>query len=74
MFKYILAYLSTLPISVSTYRIKRVIFNDLFKVNPRSSASKVLFNRKKCFENMQEIYRGTPMPKCDFNKVEKQFS
>ena len=73
MFKYILAYLSTLPISVSTYRIKRVIFNDLFKVNPRSSASKVLFNRKKCFENMQEIYRGTPMPKCDFNKVEKQF-
>ena len=27
---------------------------------------------KKCSENMQQIYRGTPMPKCDFNKVEKE--
>ena len=24
---------------------------------------------KSCFENMQQIYRRTPMPKCDFNKV-----
>ena len=24
---------------------------------------------KRCFENMQQIYRGTPIPKCDFNKV-----
>ena len=23
-------------------------------------------------ENMQQIYRRTPMPKCDFNKVPKQ--
>ena len=23
-------------------------------------------------ENMQQIYRRAPMPKCDFNKVEKQ--
>ena len=29
--------------------------------------------KKKCPENMQQIYRRTPMPKCDFNKVEKQF-
>ena len=28
--------------------------------------------RKRCSENMQQIYRGTPMPKCDFNKVAKQ--
>ena len=28
--------------------------------------------RKSCSENMQEIYRRTPMPKCDFNKVAKQ--
>ena len=27
--------------------------------------------RKRCSENMQQIYRRTPMPKCDFNKVEK---
>ena len=28
--------------------------------------------KKKCFENMQQIYRRTPMPKCDFNKVALQ--
>ena len=25
--------------------------------------------RKRCSENIQQIYRRTPMPKCDFNKV-----
>ena len=29
-------------------------------------------SRKRCSENMQQIYIGTPMPKCDFNKVAKQ--
>ena len=28
--------------------------------------------RKRCSENMRQIYRRTPMPKCDFNKVAKQ--
>ena len=28
--------------------------------------------RKRCSENMQQIYRGTPIPKCDFNKVALQ--
>ena len=28
---------------------------------------------KRYFENMQHIYRRIPMPKCDFNKVAKQF-
>ena len=27
---------------------------------------------KSCFENMQQIYRRTPMPKCDFSKVALQ--
>ena len=27
---------------------------------------------KKCSENMQQIYRRTPMTKCDFNKVALQ--
>ena len=26
---------------------------------------------KRCSENMQQIYRRTPMLKCDFNKVAK---
>ena len=28
--------------------------------------------RKRCSENIQQIYRRTPMPKCDFNKVALQ--
>ena len=28
--------------------------------------------RKRCSENMQQIYRRTPMPKRDFNKVALQ--
>ena len=28
--------------------------------------------KKRCSENIQQIYRRTPMPKCDFNKVAKQ--
>ena len=27
---------------------------------------------KRCSGNMQQIYRGTPITKCDFNKVAKQ--
>ena len=29
---------------------------------------------KRCSENMQQIYRRTPMPKCNFNKVAKQLA
>ena len=28
--------------------------------------------KKRCSENMQQIYRRTPMPKCNFNKVAEQ--
>ena len=28
---------------------------------------------KRCSENMQQIYRRTPMPKCDFNNAALQF-
>ena len=27
---------------------------------------------KKCSENMEQIYRRTAMPKCDFNRVALQ--
>ena len=30
--------------------------------------------RKRCSENMQQIYKRTPVPKCDFNKIAKQLS
>ena len=38
----------------------------MYEQSPRS----VL--KKMCSENMQQICRRTPMPKCGFNKVEKQ--
>ena len=28
--------------------------------------------KKRFSENMQQIYRGTPMPKCDFNNAAKK--
>ena len=28
--------------------------------------------KERCSENMRQIYRKTPMPKCDFNQVAKQ--
>ena len=28
--------------------------------------------RKKCSESVQQIYRRSPMPKCDFNKVDME--
>ena len=28
--------------------------------------------KERCLENMQQINRRTPMPKCDFKKVAKQ--
>ena len=31
-----------------------------------------VFIRKRCSENKQQMYRRTPMPKCDFNKVALQ--
>ena len=43
-----------------------LIYKEIEKQPPRG----VL--RKRCSENMQQIYRRTPMPKSDFNKVAKQ--
>ena len=37
----------------------------------RSSESEV-FLGKRCFENMQQIYRRAPIPKCDLEKIALQ--
>ena len=41
----------------------------VFKCQKQPSKSVL---RKSCSENMQQIYRKRPMPKCDFNKVALQ--
>ena len=30
--------------------------------------------RKRCSKNMQQIYRRTPRPKCDFNNIALQLT
>ena len=37
------------------------------------ASSKAATLTKRSFENMQQIYRRTPMPNCDFNKVALHF-
>ena len=39
-----------------------------FRISDPEPAPKGVF-KKKCSENTQQIYRRTPMPKCDLNKV-----
>ena len=41
------------------------------KTTIQKQPSRCVLN-KRCSENMQQIYRRTPMPKCDFNKVTLQ--
>ena len=47
------------------------VIEKIFSVINRSRSSRGILT-KRCSENMQQIYRRIPMPKCDFNKVAKQ--
>ena len=44
--------------------------NFVYRTEQKQPSRGVL--RKRCSENMQQIYRRIPMPKCDFNKFAKQ--
>ena len=50
---------------INFWWMRMFVFNKLKKQPSRG----VL--KKRCSENMQQSYRRTPMPKCDFNKVAK---
>ena len=47
--------------------------SEIFNCLLRTEVGLQRYFRKRCSEDMQQIYRRTPMPKCDFNKVAKQF-
>ena len=52
---------------VWTSNLKEVFddtFLNILKIQKQPSRGVV---RKRCSENMQQVYRRTPMPKCDFN-------
>ena len=57
------------------YRIRIYIVN-LIKmyllIHPKKQPPTVVL-KKRCSENMQQIYRRTPMPKRDFNKVKQLY-
>ena len=71
-------------IMVLSYLLITILLMDYFykiksfkSSNNRSSRPEVFLLlrgvlRKSCSENMQQIYKGTPMSKCDFNKVSRQ--
>ena len=44
------------------------------RVHPFKSSHLGVFLVKSRSENMHQIYRRAPMPKCDFNKIAKQFT
>ena len=50
-------------ITITSYALHGLLIGIFQKQPPRGAP------RKRCSENMQQIYRRTPMPKCDFNKV-----
>ena len=54
--------------SLSSKSVRRFCQNHIAKTKFRSSHPEDIAI-KSCSENMQQIYRRTPMPKCNFNKV-----
>ena len=46
-----------------------IIFIKTLHERCRSSPLKVFLRKSWCSENMQQIYRTAPMPKCDFNSL-----
>ena len=55
-----------LPLFSKVY--KRHIYNYLLHCTEQTQQPRGVL-RKRCSENMQQIYRRTPRPKSDFNKV-----
>ena len=60
--------------------IRMIIVYNFYNIKKIRLSSSVNFQKKpsrgvpikSCSENMQQIYKRTPMPKCYFNKVVKQ--
>ena len=65
--QYTFDYSISLQYTLLQYTIQKILtkLQERFQKQPPRGVLK-----KWCSENMQQIYRRTPMPKCDFNKVE----
>ena len=51
--------------SLQDETIVKHVFHEIFE---RNISQCILVFKKYCYENMQQIYRRTPMLKCHFNK------
>ena len=63
------SYLVSAPVGPADPLQKLNMYNTLSSPIQKQSPRAAL--KKRCSENMQQIYRRAPMPKCDFNKVAK---
>ena len=52
--------------------MKRYRYWDSFNSYNCAEAAAIGFLIKMCSENMQQIYRRTPMPKCNISKCTRQ--
>ena len=62
----IILFLKRLQDKETEFFAQKIYNSDLVSVNQKKPQTGVL--RKRCSENMQQICRRPPMPKCDFNK------
>ena len=58
-------------IVMSSYYVLVPRHKDQYPLNQQKQSSRGVL-RKRCSKYMQQIYRRTSMPKCDFKKVGKQ--
>ena len=54
----------------TTFLVNNILPNLIRRSTRKQSSRGVL--RKRCSGNMLQIYRSTPMSRCDFNKIAKQ--
>ena len=71
-------YCKAIEYKAKLFLISVIVFDSLsmWKVERRKDVQKqppIGAPRKRCSKNLQQIYRKTPMPRCNFNKVLKQF-
>ena len=66
--KDIMSQIDVLSRVINSFIFKGKSLNSRKKFKSQSQSSRGVL-RKRCFENMQQIYSRTAMPKCDFNKV-----
>ena len=59
------------PVNFTKF-LRKPFFTEHLRCQLQKQSFRGVF-RERCSENMQQIYRRTSMPKCDFNKLQSNF-